>query len=114
MIPIDDQRDHNLCITCTLREGSDARGCLVSLKLHKGNETVPSNFTIGRDKQCIIQEPGLYTIEVFDYHANSNLSTLAAYSQENFRIPHPLRSLPSGKLLVVHNTSYVYVTLLWL
>ena len=113
-MPVDDQHDHNLCITCTLREGSDARGCLVSLKLHKGNETVPSTFTIGSDKQCMIQEPGLYTIEVFDYHADGNLSTLAAFSQENFRIFHPLQSLKSGKLLVVDNTSYVYVTLLWL
>ena len=107
--PVDDQHDRNLCVTCTLRERSDARGCLVSLKLQKGNETVPSNFTLGRNKRCMIKDPGLYTVEVFDYHADGNLSTLPAYSQENFRIPHTLRPSQSGKLLAIHNTSYIYV-----
>ena len=102
--PIDDRSDRNLCVTCTLRRGSNARGCLVSLKLQKGNETEPSNFTVGKDEQCMIQESGLYTVEVFDYHADGNLSALAAYSQENFRIPrpNPVRTVQAGKVLATH------------
>ena len=105
--PIDDQHDRNLCVTCTLREASDARGCLVSLQLHQGNETEPSNFTVGRDEHCLVQEPpGLYTVEVFDYHANGNLSVLPAYSQENLRIPHTPR--PPSK----HQTTYTTLHML--
>ena len=91
--PIDDQHDRNLCVTCILREGSDARGCLVSLQLHQENETEPSNFTVRGDEHCLVQEPpGLYTVEVFDYHADGNLSKLPAYSEENLRIPRPPRA----------------------
>ena len=105
VIPIDDQHDRNLCVTCTVRRGSEARGCLVLLRLHKGNETVPMNFTVGRSERCTVQEPGLYIVEVFDYHADRNLSELPAYSQDNFRIPHTLRPQRDGNgqllLLVV-------------
>ena len=106
--PIDDQHDRNLCVTCILREGSDARGCLVSLQLHQENETEPSNFIVRGDEHCLVQEQGLYTVEVFDVQADGNLSKLPAYSQENLRIPRPPR--PPCTYTTLHMLMHIYIS----